>query len=56
MLLFDSRLNIRRNVAVVAIDILLRGDAILFSLVIAIDIGYDILLDYDTRYIKILSS
>ena len=42
MLLFDNRLSNRTNVAVVASDILLRGDDILFSL-IAIVMGYDIL-------------
>ena len=42
MLLFDNRVSNRRNVAVVATDILLREDDI--SLVyFAIDIGYDVL-------------
>ena len=52
MLLFDSRLT-RRSNAVVTTGTLLCGDGILFSLVIAIDIGYD---NDDTRYIKIFSS
>ena len=57
MLLFDNRLSNRKNVAVVASDILLRGDDILFSL-FAIVMGYDILgvITTTTRYIKIFLS